>query len=228
MSSPSEIAAEIPTGASCTICGGTEFVPGPNGRMSATGRLPRCAGCGSLERHRSIRQAFATIPKPMLAWRRALQFAPDRSIDPDAFRSFEGSRYGGENSIDLQEIPRADGSYDWITLNHVLEFVPDDRKGFEEVVRVSSDVSIIHITFAGDPSGLVTRHWEEPKPPYGRFHSFGADAGEWLGVDRHGLKTVEARLQDPVTEVVEAVHFFCRQRNDAETLQAAFQAVAHG
>ncbi len=40
-------------GPRCDICGGTDFVAGPRGRLSG-GRAPQCLECGSLERHRVL------------------------------------------------------------------------------------------------------------------------------------------------------------------------------
>ena len=171
----------------CPICGGSEFSAGPGGRMSTTGLPPRCVACGSLERHRSFRRLMLTIPRAMLGWRRALQFAPDRSIDPTWFASFEESQYGGTNSIDLQEIARADDRYDFISLSHVLEFVPDDRRAFAELARVGSDCCIIHITFASQFTAPISTHWPEPHGSYGRFHDYGRDVCEWLEVPQHGF-----------------------------------------
>ncbi len=38
--------------ANCSICGGTDFVPAPNNRLSLSGRPPLCVTCRSLERDR--------------------------------------------------------------------------------------------------------------------------------------------------------------------------------
>ena len=51
-------AAEPAAPPCCPICGGTVFGPGPKGRTSPNGAMPRCAGCQSLERHRIFRIMF--------------------------------------------------------------------------------------------------------------------------------------------------------------------------
>jgi len=164
----------------------------------------------------------------MLSWRRALQFAVDGSIVPEWFATFEGSRYGGENSIDMQEIPRPDGSYDFISLSHVMEFVPDDRRAFSELLRVGSECCIVHVTFASAMDMEVSRHFDAPHGPYGRMHAYGRDAPDWLGATAAGLETVALRMSDPVTELSEMVHFFCRQPSDAHTIAAACEAATPG
>lgn len=40
----------------CNICFNRTFLPGPGGRMSASGLPPRCRQCDSLERHRALRR----------------------------------------------------------------------------------------------------------------------------------------------------------------------------
>lgn len=214
-----------PVVALCNICGGTEFEPGPRGRPSPDGGPPRCVNCGSLERHRALRRAFVLIPQPMLAWRRALQFAPDSSLDESWFRSFEGSEYGGENSIDMQAIDRPDGSYDFISLSLVLEFVPDDRGAFSELLRVGSDDLILHLTFNSGLTGEESSHTEEPSGEYGHYHDYGRDFEQRFETAERGLSTLIIEIPDPVTgDVTYPFCFLCRRRIDAETLAAAFEA----
>lgn len=209
----------------CNICGGEEFEPGPRGRLSPDGEPPRCVSCGSLERHRGLRRAFLLIPRPMLAWRRALQFAPDASLEESWFRSYEGSEYEGENSIDMQAIDRPDDSYDLISLSMVIEFVPDDRRAFGELVRVGSDDLILHVTFASGLTDEETSHTGEPSGRYGHYHDYGRDFGEWFDTAGHGLSTLVIDVADPVTgDSTYKFCFLCRRRADAETLAAAFEA----
>jgi hypothetical protein len=157
----------------------------------------------------------------MLAWRKALQFAPDASLDPTWFRSFETSSYGGENSIDLQEIDRPDGSYDFISLSMVLEFVPDDRKGFAELARIGSEGCIIHNSSGSMLGAPTSTHHQEPKGPFGRYHYYGNDIAERLEVERHCFSVVRVQAEDPVTRASDVVHFLCRQEADADVLRTA-------
>jgi hypothetical protein len=158
----------------------------------------------------------------MLSWRRALQFAPDGSLEPSWFRTFEGSSYEEENSLDLEAIARADDSYDFLSLSNVLEFVPDDRRAFSELVRIGSPRCILHCTFASTLTDPESSHFEEPHGPYGRYHNYALDLEQRFEVHGRGLSTVMARVADPVTSVADALFFFCRKRSDAEALSAAF------
>ncbi|HWH44407.1 MAG TPA: methyltransferase domain-containing protein [Thermoleophilaceae bacterium] len=209
--------------AACEICGGTEFDAGPRGRLAATGKPPRCVGCSSLERHRALRGACLAIPTAMLGWRRALQFSPDISLLPEWFGAFELSVYDGENSMDVQDVPRPAGSYDFVSINHVIEYVPDDRGAFAELVRIGSECSIIQILFSSTLTAPVSAHYDEPQT-LNRHHNYGQDLLEWFKVAEYGIHTVAAEIVDSVTEYAQPAHFFCRQRNDAATIATAFRA----
>lgn len=190
--------------------------PGPNGRLTPSGNPVRCASCSSLERHRALRACLERLPCETLSQRRALQFAPDASLDPNWFASFEGSRYGGENNLDLQAIDRPEGCYDLISLSSVLEFVPDDRRAFSELLRIGSANCIVHCTFT--PFSNLSRHYSEPHGDFGRYHVYGRDVNERFETRSHGLTTLVVIAIDPVTGVTQPLHFFCRQAGDAEAL----------
>jgi hypothetical protein len=191
--------------------------------LTPDGKPPLCLGCRTLERHRALHRAFSVLPRSILTWRRALQFAPDRSLDPSWFRSFEGSVYGGENSLDLVDIDRPSDSYELISLSMVLEFVRDDRRAFAELVRIGTDRCIVHITFGSTLTAESSSHFDAPKGPYGRYHDYGRDFYRWLGAPQHGLSALFGRVDDPVTgDATAKFAFLCRDRGDAETLRTTF------
>jgi hypothetical protein len=209
--------------AKCNVCGSDDFVPGPNGRLTLDGAPPRCVGCGSLERHRALRACLQLMPREFLSWRRAIHFAPECSLEPTWFRSYEKSRFGGENSIDLQAINRSSDSYDFISLSSVLEFVADDLRAFRELLRIGSSRCIVHCTFtpfAGGPGS----HTAEPRGTFGRYHVFGTDVYERLEAKAQNVITMVATARDPVTGSEQTMHFFCRHAGDAQVLQAALVA----
>jgi hypothetical protein len=210
----------------CNICGGTEFEPGPNGRLAPNGQPPRCANCESLERHRGLRRALELIPRETFALRRALQFAPESSLDDSWFESFERSKYEGENSIDLAEpIDRPDGSYDFISLSLVIEFVPDDRDAFDELLRIGSDELILHLTFTSGLREKYSRHTEEPIGEFGTYHDYGWDFDQWFGTAERGLSILVIDMPDPVTgDTSHPFVFFFRRLEDAETFAGTFEA----
>jgi hypothetical protein len=54
------------------------------------GVSPECSKCHSLERHRIIHEIYKAI-LPLLSQWRALQFAPDQSVDATWFAKFDAS-----------------------------------------------------------------------------------------------------------------------------------------
>jgi hypothetical protein len=201
----------------CNICQGQSFEAGPGGRLTASGLPPRCTSCNTLERHRSLRKCMDSMPREFLAGRRALQFAPDGSLDPRWFLSYEGSQYDGENSLDLQRIDRPSESYDFISLSGVLEFVTDDRQAFRELLRIASSVCVLHCTFV--PFDETLTYHREPHGPYGRRHGYGADLDDWFEIQEHDLISLVVVGADPVTGIEEAIHFFCRRAQDADVFR---------
>ncbi len=207
----------------CNICGNNEFTPGPNGRMAESGAAPHCAHCGALERQRIVRQLFQALPLGFIDWRRGLQFSPDPGVCASQFRSYEVSVYGGENSIDMQSIARDDGSYDFISFNHVLEFVRDDLTGFSEMVRVLSPRGIIQACFSSPYSREMSIDYNVPFGPHEAWHLYGLDLASRFSCAQHGLTSFAVEDADPCTGVREIVHFFCKDENDARRMQAWFK-----
>lgn len=127
----------------CNICGGTEFEPGFNGRIS-NGRLPLCSNCKSVERHRIIRKIYMPLIAHLKEWR-ALQFAPDRSVDREWFKEYVGSSYGKHNSMDMMDTGLESGRFEIVIANHVLEHVADDIKAVVELLRIVGPLGVVHM-----------------------------------------------------------------------------------
>lgn len=199
----------------CNICGGSAFGPGPKGRSADTGAPPCCQQCGSLERQRIVRTMFLALPLGFLDWRRGLQFSSDPAVCSKQFRSFEVSEYGRQNSLDIQAIDRSDGSYDFISLNHVLEFVPDDVKGFDELARLLSPRGIIEATFSSPLSRQVCVDYTTPFGPHAAWHLYACDVRERFNCAGHGLTMLAIEGGDPCTGAREVVHFFLKDKDDA-------------
>lgn len=198
----------------CNICGGNTFRTGPSGRMAENGALPGCVKCGSLERHRATRDLFNKFPIGVLNWRRALQFSPDVALSARWFKSLEISDYEGESPLDLQAIDRPDGSYDFITLSHVLEFVPDDHASVSELIRIMSPRALLHMTLSRPLSRAQSQDFLSAVATTGEhryFHLYGRDFGERFKLRERGVHMAVVMVTDPVTQVSEAVHFFAKQ-----------------
>lgn len=210
--------AGVPT---CIICGGTDFASGPSGRKSRTGAWPRCKGCQSLERHRLLRKLWIKIPEGLLSRGRVLQFSPDLSVLSDWFGEYELSIFSGTNSIDMQNISRPDDHYDVIICNHVLEHIPDDRKAFQELLRVLSPTGFLEITVPNPFYRPTTDDWGYPKPEdHEHFRVYGADI-----IDRLKAAAPEALLhyvvsRDDATGIEDYVYFWTKSTETIENLKS--------
>lgn len=204
----------------CSICGGYNFGPGPNHRMSLTGKAPCCKKCGALERHRILRKIFESFPLGFFDWRNAIQFSHDKGIDENWFRTFEVSIYEGKNSIDLQAINRPDGIFDFISLNHVLESVPDDRVAFAELCRVLSPRGVMQICFGSPMSRETTVELPEPQFEWKAHHLYGRDLITRFRCHELGVNVLAVEEMDPCTGASEVVHFFFKDSSDALRVRA--------
>ena len=185
----------------CNICEGTQFGPGPNDRRSATGRLPRCENCMSLERHRQLRQVYAQLPANYLQQLDVLQLSPDIGVDPAWFKSYEVSVFGGDNSLDIEDIDRPDASYDLVICNHVIEHVANDRKGLQELMRITRPYGFIQITVPSPYTRKVTVDWGYPKQEaHGHYRGYGKDFLQLFSKAIPGATVLQVEAIDNVTD----------------------------
>jgi SAM-dependent methyltransferase len=185
----------------CTICGGTRFRHCPKPRLlSFSGRLGWCANCRSLERHRAFRKILTAVGRKQFGRARCLQFSGDKSIRPSWFGQFELSIYGKENSLDIQQIARADASYDVIICNHVVEHVPAHRKALRELGRILSDRGFLFLSVPDPARRTQTEDWGQPDPMRNHhYREFGPDFADLLKQELPDLSIVEVRASDDVT-----------------------------
>ncbi len=189
-----------PSGPRCPICGGTAFGPGPKGRPSPNGALPRCAGCQSLERHRIFRILFERLGTGEFAGWKAIQFSPDPTVDPSWFASHELSAYGEPSSLDIQSIDRPDALYDIAICSHVLEHVGDDRSALHELLRIVRPDGLLYLAFPDPFREDITRDWGFPKPEkHGHWRVYGADVVKRFESYIPDQPVLAYRGQDPVT-----------------------------
>lgn len=204
----------------CPICGGSEFVAGPKGRRSPSGLMPRCGGCGALERHRAFRTVFDAI-LPVARPLRVLQFSDDPSVPREAFAAFEVSHYGGENHLDLAAIDRPSGSVGLAVANHVLEHVEDDLAALAELDRITAPDGALVLSV---PDLLrcerTVEYGRAREDKHGHYRLYGPDIGErWRRAAPlwRGLAVV---ARDPVTGEPDRLTILSRNA----ALLAAFEA----
>ena len=106
-------------------------------------RHAKCPGCGALER---ARLQFAVL-EPLLAGfspenRCALHLAPEPHLGAWLRPRFRGyvtgdlARTDVDCRLDVQNLPFASASFDFVMASHVLEYPADDRRAIAELRRV--------------------------------------------------------------------------------------------
>ena len=159
----------------CPICGGRSFSPGPDNRMN-NGVAPQCNQCSSLERHRIIYNCYQIIPKKILREKNCLHIAPDLSVNREWFKRYEGYVYGGNNSLDIQNLNISDESYDWVICNHGLEHVQNDVRAMNEMIRVTAPSGIVQFAISCPLHKAITDDWGFPdKSLHYHYRTYGAD-----------------------------------------------------
>jgi SAM-dependent methyltransferase len=169
--------------------------------VSENGLLPRCLGCGSLERHRVARSAIDRFRiSERFAELALIRFSADPIVEDRWFKTAEISLYGGDNSIDVQHIDRADESYDVIVCSHVIEHVADDRRAIGELVRILSRRGFLVLAYPRTEHGEPTQDWGHPDPARNlHYRAYGADFERSLGKLAPGLAAIAVKGRDPVT-----------------------------
>lgn len=157
----------------CPICAYAgpfrNFSPSTGKRLHA-----KCPNCGALERHRlqflAINEIFANINTKTL---RMLHFAPESffkdlfDINFGVYETADIAMPGVDHTVDLQDLPFADNSYDVVYASHVLEHIPDDYKAISEIRRILAPggIAILPVPIV-NPSTV-----EYPEPnPYETMH----------------------------------------------------------
>jgi SAM-dependent methyltransferase len=184
----------------CPICGSTAFEPGPKGRLSPSGVLPRCAKCRSLERHRIFRLMFERLGLELLEGWSAIQFSPDPTIDPKWFARYELSIFGEPGGEDIQRIGRPNAAFDLVGCSHVLEHVADDRAALNELLRIAAPDGLLFLVVPDPFREEKTRDWGFPKPEkHGHYRVYGADIVERFRAYIPTQPVLAYRGEDPVT-----------------------------
>lgn len=208
----------------CPVCGGDAFIAGPGGRMAPSGGAPRCARCGSLERHRAFRTVLDAVAERLTA-ARVLQFSEDGSLPRERFAAFEVSVYGGENSLDLAAIDRPDGAYGLVVANHVLEHVADDIAALRELDRVTAPAGVV---FLSVPDLLRVERTKEygraREDKHGHYRVYGPDIVERWRRAVPAWRGLGVVAQDPVTGEPDRATFLSRDGRLIEALAADLAA----
>ena len=152
----------------CPVCGYSgpfmDFAPPTGLRKHA-----ECPNCNALERHRI---QFVVVNEVLrdrnTAHLKMLHFAPEpffREFFSQRFGQYETadlSMEGVTHNVDLQQLPFADETYDFVFASHVLEHVPDDEKAIAEIRRIlkPNGIAILPVPIVAEK----TIEYREPNP----------------------------------------------------------------
>ncbi len=168
-------------GAQCPCCGweGPDFVSLSNWR--AVQHHSRCPRCDSRSRHRGL---TLLLPKLLRAKPDGpvLIFAPEPSLLDLIVRHANAPvkttdylradvDFPGE---DIQQLAFSDNSFAFLTCNHVLEHIPDDRQALRECARVLMPGGTAVFTIPGDYHKQETWYLETPDAN-GHLRHYGLD-----------------------------------------------------
>ncbi|MDR3530001.1 MAG: methyltransferase domain-containing protein [Rhodopila sp.] len=161
--------------------------------MISVGHPPRwdarCANCGSRERHRLLWLWITEGGGNRLAGKRILHFAPEKALrralrDNREYESADLHQPHVTHQVDITRLPLADGTYDVVIANHVLEHVDDDRQAMQELFRVLRPGGTALLTVPVNPSRQET--YEDPAittPALRQAHFNAPDHRRFYGLD---------------------------------------------
>jgi len=162
-----------------------------------------CPGCGARSRHRGIALVLpGRLERPP---RRILHFAPEAPITAVLERLAPDAEVVTTDLVrddvdrpgeDIQALGFADGEFDLVLCNHVLEHVEDDGAAVAELARVTAPGGQALITVPGDWSRQETVRFDDA-----RFNGHHRDYGtEVVDVFEASFPRVEVVVLGEVDE----------------------------
>jgi SAM-dependent methyltransferase len=188
----------------------------------AVGAPPQCVGCKSVERHRLIRELYIILGGYVKSWK-VFQFSPDRSVEARMFATYESSLFNDTGGVDMQSTAFADGAFNLVISNHVLEHVGDDLKALNESLRIVGD-GVVHVCIPSPIYKWQTEDWgfADATKNY-HYRIYGADFPIWAQRSIRGALCCSALGRDPVTGRFDFVYFLSRSTDSLRGLAAQFQ-----
>ena len=182
---------------SCPICLSTSFYSHSPAHL----KLRRvCSGCHSRPRHRAIYRALQRLDIKSYSFKKALMFSRDPSVSKDWFEDLEYSVFGKTNSLDLHSIDKADHTYDFIILNHVLEHVANDTLALKELARILAPNGLLVISVPSPAYFDLTNDWGFPDPALNEhYRTYGKDFSQFLSNVLPDCSIFEVPIVDPIT-----------------------------
>jgi len=146
-----------------------------------------CPGCGARSRHRGIALVLPALLDPPPG--RILHFAPEAPITMVLDRLVPDAEVITTDLVrddvdrpgeDIQALGFADGEFDLVLCNHVLEHVPDDAAAVAELARGTARGGLVVITVPGDWSRRSTVAFSDVSFN-GHHRDYGTEVIDLLG-----------------------------------------------
>lgn len=198
----------------CNLCGGTEFAPGPNQRLSSTGKAPCCIQCGALESQRRQQVFFDAVPAHFFQWRSALQVGKHCMLKQSLFTKVTLANTKQDDSNVLDGV--TDREFNFINASHLFEYVCHDQQLFIDIVGLMAPRAMLLIGFAESEKREVSQHFSKPREAFGVVHRYGKDVQDYFASAGLGLQCLRLEITDPCTDSKEILHVF--YNNDVDGL----------
>lgn len=141
----------------------------------------KCPKCSALERHRiQWVVTISVLRERDTSGLKMMHFAPEacfRALFSRRFGKYETAdlnRKDVDHNVDLQVLPFADASYDFVFASHVLEHIPNDKKAISEIRRIlrPGGIAILPVPVVEH----TTVEYPEPNPyEFGHVRAPGID-----------------------------------------------------
>jgi SAM-dependent methyltransferase len=189
----------------------------------------KCPSCHALERHRLqflvLNDILSKINPNSL---KVLHFAPE-----PFFREYLSKKFGKyesadvsmkdvDHSVDLQELPFDDKSYDFVFASHVLEHIPDDEKALAEICRIlkPNGIAVLPVPIVAEK----TVEYPEPNP-YEIYHVRAPGIDYFEKYERH-FSRVERFSSDSLPKKYQL--FIFENRSQWPTKNCPLRPSMHG
>ncbi len=172
-----------------------------------------CPICGAIDRHRWLEYVLTNYTDIYSSEKRVLHFAPEKSVRKKLENSDKCWYISGDIDkdvaplyLDVLDIPFKDKWFDYIIINHVVSYIKDEKKCFDELKRCLKDEGILIMSFPVrmdvDTYSRYDLSSEESEREFGTANNcrmYGRDFKEYLkkyGIDVYKTYSPAEMLND--------------------------------
>lgn len=206
----------------CPSCGwrGANFLP-----FLATGYVHyqvRCPSCQCHARHRAHQLFYENQMKLMEKEGRLLYFAPESNVEnlkKNKNLEVKTSNYREDTAdydIDIMDIPFADNTWDYIICHRVIEHIPDDRLGMQELYRILKPSGKLILSVPIDVTLGKTIDYGKPNPfENDHYYNYALDfedrIPEQFKVTRYAFSDLYSKKEFKEMSLVNDFVFLCEK-----------------